>query len=213
MFVLLLLSSFSALVSADVYCSTLVPPYAVPPLESCNAAFRALEQAGARCGTDILIFGPTSSGLRSVRLPVMYLSPQPQDPIPGLVCVISILWQPKRGVRPPREEFDIFAFSKILRAAYNILNECIKSSGTVHARLGRAYIEPHEWVDVQFGSVLAPREFAVNASDVGSGGLTVRMTDGSNQTVASSTLVGQMGDCGAATGFENGLGADISETS
>ena len=211
MFVLLLLSLLT-LVSADVYCSTLIPAYAVPPLESCDAALHALEQTYGRCGTGSIIFGPTSSGPRSVRLPAMYIGPRTQYPMSDLICVISILWQPKRGAQPPRSEFDIFSFSKILTAAYNIRNQCIKRSEHFNPRLGGAYIGPHEWVDVQFGSVLGPRRLTVNASDIGSGGLTVRMVDGSNQTVASSML-GQIGDCGAATGFENGLGANISETS
>ena len=197
---------FLALVSADVYCSTLFPPYAVPPLESCDAALRALEQAGARCGRGEIIFGPTSSGPGTVRLPAMYIGSEPQVPVSEAVCVISVLWQPKPGVRPPIAEFDMFTFSNILSAAYSIRNRCMKRSEQYHITLGRAWIQPHQWIDIQFGSVLGPRGLAINASDVRSGGLTVRMADGSNQTVASSML-GQMGDCGAATG------ANISEMS
>ena len=213
MFVLLLLSSFLALVSADVHCSALVPPYLVPPLESCDAALVALEQAGAECGAGSIIFGPKSRGSRTVGLPAIYIGRQPYIPMSDLTCVISILWQPKRGVRPPIADLDIFPFNNILIAAYDIRNQCIEGFETFHPRLGRAWIEPHNWVDVQFGSVLAPRGLFINASDVGSGNLTVMMADGSNQTVSSSMLLGQIGGCGAVTGLENGLNADISETS
>ena len=212
MFVLLLLS-FLTLVSADVHCSALTPPYLVPPVESCDAALRALEQAGAECGTGSIIFGPNAKGPRSVGLPAMYIGRQPYIPMSELICVISILWQPKRGVRPPIAELDIFPFNNILIAAYDIRNQCIEGSQRFHPRLGRAWIEPHNWVDVQFGSVLGPRGLSINASDVGSGNLTVMMADGSNQTVASSMLLGQIGGCGAVTGLENGLGVNISETS
>ena len=212
MFVLLLLSSFLTLVSADVYCSALIPSYAVPPLASCDAAILALEQTGAVCGPGRLIFGPTSSGPLTVRLPVMYIGQQDVRSVSELICVISILWQPKPGERPPTAEFDIFTFSNIITAAYNIRNQCIKRSEHFNTRLGRAYIEPNEWVDVQFGSVLGPRRWPVNASDAESGGLTMMLADGSNQTFASSML-GQVGGCGAVTGLENGFGANISETS
>ena len=212
MFVLLLLYSFLALVSADVYCSSLIPPYAVPPLESCDAALRALEVAGAECGTGNIIFGPTSSGPRAVRLPAMYIGTGSQDPMSGLICVISILWQPQRRVRPPIVWIDIFPFRNIITAAYDIRDQCIKGSEQYHPRVGRAWIEPHNWVDVQFGSVLGPRGLVANASDVGSGALTVRLADGSIQTVTSSML-GQVGDCGAGSWFVNGLGTNISETS
>ena len=123
-----------------------------------------------------------------------------------LICVISILWQPTDP--RPVASFDIFAFSKILSAAHSIRDQCIKGSEQFHPRLGRAWIEPREWVDVQFGYVLGPSGLAVNASDVGSGNLTLRLADGSNRTFASSMLQ-QVGDCGAATGFENGLGANV----
>ena len=130
----------------------------------------------------------------------------------NLICVISILWQPKLGARPPLAEIDLFPFSKILDAAYDIKDQCIKSSEQYHPRLGRAWIGPHSWVDVQFGSVLGPRGLAVNASDVGSSGLTVRWADGSNQNVTSSML-GQIGGCGPATGFEGGMGANTLKVS
>ena len=213
MFVLLLLSSLLTLVSADVHCSALIPPYLVPTLESCDAALVALEQAGIECGTGSIIFGPKSKGPRTVGLPAMYIGRQPYIPMSDFTCVISILWQPKRGVRPPIAELDIFPFNNVLIAAYDIRNKCIEGSERFHPRLGRAWIEPHNWVDVQFGSVLAPRGLTINASDVESGNLTVMLADGSNQTVASSMLLGQIGGCGALTGLENGLDANISETS
>ena len=211
MFVLLLLSSFFSLVSAYVSCSTLIPPYAVPPLESCDAALRALEQKNTQCGPGNVVFSPAASGARVQRLPAVYIGSE-QAPTTDLICVISILWQPKPGVRPSLTSVDLFPFSNILDAAYNIRNWCIKSSEVYHPRLGRAWIGPHNWVDVQFGSVLGPRGLAINASDVGSGGLTVRWANGSNQTVTSSML-GQVENCGAATGFEDGMGANILETS
>ena len=129
-----------------------------------------------------------------------------------LICVIHILWQSKPRVRPPLTPIDLFPFNKILVAAYGIRDQCLKASEQYHPRLGRAWIGPHDWVDVQFGSVLGPRGLAINASDVGSGGLTVRMADGSNQTVTSSML-GQIGNCGPATGLEDGTGANILKTS
>lgn len=211
MFVLLLLSSFLTLVSADVHCTSLIPPYLVPTRASCDAALVALEQAGAECGTGTIIFGPNSKGPRTVGLPAMYIGRQPHAR--ELVCVISVLWQPKRGVRPPIAELDIFPFSNILTAADDIRNQCIEGSQIFHQRLGRAWIEPHNWVDVQFGAVLGPIGLTTNASDVGSGNLTVMMADGSNQTVASSMLLGQSGGCGAVTGLENGLNVNYVETS
>lgn len=212
MLVLLLLSSFLTLVSANVYCSTLIPPYAVPPLESCDAALVALEQANAQCGPGNVIFSTTATGARVLRLPAVYIDSERQAPTSDLICVISILWQPKPGVRPSLTSLDLFPFSKILGAAYDIRNQCLKSSEQYYPRLGRAWIGPHDWVDVQFGSVLGPRELAVNASDVGSGDLTVRLADGANQTVTSSMLA-QIGGCGAATGFEDGMGANILKVS
>ena len=142
----------------------------------------------------------------------MYIGQQDVYPESELICVISIIWQSKRGVRPPIAEFDMFTFSNIITAAYKIRNQCIKRSEYFNTRVGGAYIDPHKWVDVQFGSVLGPRRWHVNASDAGSGGLTVILADGSNQTVASSML-GQIGGCSAIPGLENGLDANISKTS
>ncbi len=214
MFVLLLLSSFLVLVSADVYCNSLVPPYLVPSLESCDAAILTLEQADAQCGTGNIIFGPTATGSRSFHLPALFMGSKPQHPVSDLICVIYILWQPKLGVLPPIASIDIFAFRKILLAANMIRDQCIKGNQHFLPRAGRAWIEPHQWVDVQFGSVFGPRGrgLAVNNSDVESGNLTVMLADGSNQTIVPSML-GQIGYCGAATGFENGLGTNNMETS
>ena len=212
MFVLLLLSSFLTLVSASVYCSSLIPPYAVPPLESCDAALLALEQEDAQCGPGNLIFSPTATGARALRLPAVYIGSEPHAPMSDIICVIYILWQPKLRVRPPLTPLDLFPFNKILGAAYGIRDQCLKASEQYHPRLGRAWIGPHDWVDVQFGSVLGPRGLGINASDVGSGDLTVRMADGSNQTFTSSML-GQVGKCGAATGLEDEMSANILKTS
>lgn len=211
MFVLLLLSSFSSLVSASVHCSTLIPPHAVPSLESCDAALQALERTNAQCGPDKVVFSPTATGARVVRLPAVYIGSE-QAPTTDLICVISILWQPKPGARRSLTSVDLFPFGNILDAAYNIRNWCIRSSAHYYPRLGRAWIGPHNWVDVQFGSVLGPRGLAINASDVGGGGLTVRWADGSIQNVTSSML-GQSGGCGAATGFEGEMGANILKVS
>ena len=200
MFLSLLLSSFSSLVSASVHCSTLIPPYAVPPLESCDAAIQTLERVNQQCGPGNVVFSPTATGSRVCRLPVVYIGSE-QAPTTDLICVISILWQPKPGARRSLTSLDLFPFGNILDAASNIRNWCIKSTVQYHPRLGRVWIGPHNWVDVQFGSVLGPRGLAINASDVGSGGLTVRWADGSIQNVTSSML-GQSGDCCAATGFE-----------
>ena len=212
MLVLLLLSSLLNLVSANVYCSTLIPPYAVPPLESCNSAIVALEQENARCGPGNVIFSPTSSGARILHLPAVYIDSEQLPLTSDLLCVISILWQPKPGARPAIMSLDLFPFQKILSAAYDIRNQCIKSSQQYYPRLGRAWIGPHDWVDVQFGSVLGPRGLGVNASDFESGNLTVKLADGTNQTVASAML-GQIGGCGSATGFEDGMGAKILKVS
>ena len=212
MLVLLLLASFLKLVSANVYCSTLIPPYAVPPLESCDSALDALEKENARCGPGNVIFSPTSSGARVLRLPAVYVDSEQRPPTSDLLCAISILWQPKPGARPAIMSLDLFPFQKIVNAAYDIRDHCIKSSAQYHPRLGRAWIGPHDWVDVQFGSVLGPRGLAANPSDVGSGGLTVRLADGTNQTVTSSML-GQIGGCGATTGFEDTIGAHILKVS
>ena len=213
MLVLLLLASYLKLVSANVYCSTLIPPYAVPSLESCDSALDALEQENARCGPGNVIFSPTlSPGVRILRLPAVYVDSKQLPPASDLRCAISILWQPRPGARPAITSLDPLPFQKIINAAYSIRDHCIKSSAQYHPRLGRAWIGPHDWVDVQFGSVLGPRGLAANASDVGSRGLTVRLANGTNQTVASSML-GQIGDCGAATGFEDTIGAHIMKVS
>ena len=53
--------------------------------------------------------------------------------------------------------------------------------------LGREWIEPNEWVDVQFGIVSAAMGLASlrNAPAIGDKTLTVHLWDGSNRTIVA----------------------------
>lgn len=95
----------------------------------------------------------------------------------------------------PSEEFDVFPFEKVLQSANSINNECLIRRRGHTPQIGREWIQPHQWVDVQFGGIWDPaytRVLKGNASDniTGFGNGTVFLSDGTNMTVTISNLGG-----------------------
>lgn len=107
-------------------------------------------------------------------------------------CVILILWQTRPNVHAPQDEFDVFPFSKILHAANAIRDRCLLRRRGHTPQIGREWILPHQWIDVQVGGIWGPNvgKLKGNASDnvLGAGDLTVFLADGTNMTISSSML-------------------------
>jgi len=89
---------------------------------------------------------------------------------------------------------DAFPFSKILQAARGIRNRCLVGRPGHKPTIGREWIRPSQFVDVQFGGVFPRNVDGIkgNLSDTSEEdtNLTVYLADGSNLTFASNALGG-----------------------
>lgn len=122
-------------------------------------------------------------------------------------CNILVVWQPRPGSSaPPPTLSDVFPFSAVLYAAYNIRNYCLTPRSGAQPTLGREWILQNEWVDVQFGVVNGPPY--LNGVDdkvaVDEGMMTVHLVDGSNRTVVASVLDESQISCGSLARPGNG---------
>ena len=139
-------------------------------------------------------------------------------PVSPVWCAIMILWQPRPTARPAVEGRDVFPFSKVLKAANGIEDRCLRDRAGSRRMIGREWMEPNEWVDVQFGGVFGPkvlgglglRNFG-GGNDSGDGAgnrLRVMMADGTNMSVVPSAL-NEVRGCGGLLSFGNGTARTI----
>ena len=93
---------------------------------------------------------------------------------------------------PPPTLADFFPLSFVVTAARRIRDTCLVEWPWQQRMLGREWIAPNEWVDVQLGVVFGPRSSRmgaeVNGSTVDDGVVTVYMADGSNGTVRARVV-------------------------
>ncbi|MCJ1450815.1 hypothetical protein MMC28_001149 [Mycoblastus sanguinarius] len=172
----------------------------LPQLASCNYALHRLELANQACGPENAIFGPVAYGPRGISLPATFIGAGTDyTPITPIWCAILILWQPRPTVQPPSPSaLDVFPFSQILQAAYRIRDQCLLGTRERAPQIGREWIEPHQWVDVQYAGVYGVEELRRNWSDAALRGekMKLSLSDGTNQTVFSS--VPQWIGCGTS---------------
>ena len=170
--------------TAETICNPDDPPPLVPSVGSCNYAISRLEALCQRCGSLPLIWTGIPAGPGAVNLPLTILGQGPDYQPPTRVwCTLLILWQPRPNSRvPPPTLADFFPINRVLYAAKNIRNMCLMDSPWSLPRLGREWILPNQWVDVQLGYVVAP-SYGGHGDRV-----TVHMADGSNQTVNAHPL-------------------------
>ena len=113
------------------------------------------------------------------------------------------------------DERDVFRFSKVLRAANGIRDRCLRDAPGLRRMVGREWVEPNEWVDVQFGGVFGPDWlsgwgiFSGGDGVVGGGReLRVVLADGTNMTVVPSVF-NEVRGCGGLLNLGNGTTGTI----
>lgn len=122
-------------------------------------------------------------------------------------CALLVLWQPKLSARlPPPTLADLFPFTWLLEAAEAIRDFCWGGGygmGSIPV-LGRTWVLPNEWVDVQFGVVMRPTGFteSLNVSQKKGPETTVLLADGSNMTLTPSTFDRHGLTCGGLMGHQ-----------
>ncbi|KAL9066246.1 MAG: hypothetical protein Q9161_007703 [Pseudevernia consocians] len=214
----LLTALLATLSTAEIICNPNVPPNLVPPLASCDYAIHRLEVMQQQCGTTPMIFSPSAHGPDALALPAVFIGAGPgYTPAAKVWCAIMILWQPRPRAAPAVDGRDVFRFSKVLGAANGIRDRCLMRDGLgLRRMIGREWVEPNEWVDVQFGGVFGPEvlrgwgNFSGGDGVVGGGmELAVMMADGSNVSVVPSVL-NEVGGCGGLLNVGNGT-AGMSE--
>ena len=72
--------------------------------------------------------------------------------------------------------------------------------------IGRAWVTPNEWVDVQFGVINGPPSLDewMNASEKGGGEMRVLLADGSYRDVVASAFSVNNTACGGSTEYAGG---------
>lgn len=178
--------------SAEVICNPQVPPSLLPSVASCAYAMRRLEHTDQQIGPGNTIFSRVATGPHGIFLPATFLGIGPDYmPMTPVWCIIMLLWQPRPAVHLPSEEFDVFPFGKILQAANNIRDRCLTRRRGHAPQIGREWVQPHQWVDVQFGGIWGPTYKGLltgNASNILSWDVVVQLSDGANVTIPSSVL-------------------------
>ena len=194
MFTLLLLTFAWAITSAEFICNPRVPPPLLPSVASCDYAIRRLEHTDQQRGSGDIIFSPIATEPHGISLPATFLGVGPgYTPVTPVWCIILILWQPRPSAQVPQETFDVFSFSKILQAANSIRDRCLIRRRGHTPQIGREWVAPHQWVDVQFGGIWGPEitMLKANASNnvLRAGHLTVYIADGTNMTISTSSIL------------------------
>ncbi|CAD6590900.1 MAG: hypothetical protein ASARMPRED_005098 [Alectoria sarmentosa] len=216
MFPIALLTLFATLCTAEVICNPRVPPNLIPPLQSCDYAIRRLEVVQQGCGPDPIVFSPTAAGPNVLSLPAIYVGAGPGYTPPTPVwCAIMILWQPRPQARPALDGRDVFRFSKILGAANGVLDRCLRARPGSRSMIGREWVEPNQWVEVQFGGVFGPEAVRGQGNfsgddGVGFGGeeLMVMLADGTNVSVVPSAF-NEVRGCGGLLSLGNETAGNI----
>ena len=154
--VLLIVQLCSIIAKADVICNRQLPPSFLPSLGSCQYAIKRLEAINAQCGASPVIWTAQPGGFGAFRLPLMFVGQGPDYTPPSRIwCSVLVLWQPRTGApMPPPTLTDVFPFSSVLYAARRIVNICLVDRPRSPPGLGREWIMPNEWVDVQTGIIL-----------------------------------------------------------
>ena len=206
-----------SLSTAEVICSSQVPTWALPPIASCNYAIQRLERINNLCGPLPVIWSGLPGGGAAVRLPLMFVGQGPDYTPPSrLWCNIMIMWQPRPGSQaPPPTLSDFFPFRAVLFAAKSIRDVCMVAWPRSPPMLGRAWILPNQWVDVQFGVVVGSQvsDGVHNISTIADDGMVlVQLADGSNRTVLATAVKEDDFTCGKLIGQGNGLSGSIQET-
>lgn len=187
---LLLLPILAAFASAEVICNPNVPRTALPELASCDYAISYLEYVSATCGSEAIIFTALPAGPSAILLPLSYVGQGPDyTPSSPHWCIILVLWQPRPESRlPPPTLADVFPFDAVVDAAKSIREVCLTEGHGWIPMIGRSWIEPNEWIDVQFGVVTGSDsvdgKFGISGAD--GGNMTVLLADGSTRTLVPS---------------------------
>lgn len=186
MLILLLTSPlvWAILSSAKTYCD---PSDLVPTLASCDRALIKFGEFVRTAAANKWTFGPSDSSY--LRLPFAVVDPKPDD-ADGNSCAIGILWDPRPwSPRPPLPlpvtELDEVWAAELGRSASRITEKCIKTDGPEQVRqLGHEWIEPLQWVKVDFLSGFG------NAAGFDGDLITgdANLTTGTNTTVSASIV-------------------------
>lgn len=198
----------STFITAEVVCNPTLAPQWVPSLGSCNYAIRELEIFGAQCGSLPLIWTAIPGGAGAVRLPLMFTGQGPDYTPPTRIwCIVMVLWQPRPDSPvPPPTLSDLFPFTAVLHAARNIRDVCLSGWPWSRPTLGRQWIMPNEWVDVQLGFVIGPPFTNKNRHEIGGqrGRMIVHLADGSNRTAIVPALNASHSTCDTLLGLGAG---------
>ena len=196
MFFLPILSLFCAVLSsAEIHCYD-DPAIVLPTWASCNRALVELRTWVVECGPSPRDFGPAPTSPGGIALPQHFIDPQRSE---SLKCGIHISWAPKPWVPPPAPlGVDSFSPTYILIDAGSIMRKCLYT-----LQLGYAWIQPHQWVVIEFVRVYNKEG---NSGDLGSGNgnVTVMMRNGTNATVNASMF--NPSTCGGAITLPNASG-------
>lgn len=136
-------------------------------------------------------------------------------------CAVLILWAPRAGARRPGvgQEEDVFPFSRVLGAAGRVRSKCLDPHGAVGTwrMLGREWVSPRWWVEVQFAGVWGPEVMGMGMGNPSadykaegggrSGMVKVRLADGRNVSVSAvdgEFAFGGVGGCGGPLELRNG---------
>ncbi len=159
-----------------------------------------------------IVFSPSAHGPDVLSLPEIFIGAGPGYlPTEQVWCAIMILWQPRPRAQPGVEGRDVFRFSKVLKAANGIRDLCLNGWMGRRSMIGREWVEPNEWVDVQFGGVFGPevvkswRNSSSSDDGVvgGRGELNVVLADGTNMSVLPSAF-NEVRGCGRLLNLGNG---------
>lgn len=112
---------------------------------------------------------------------------------------------------PPPTQTDIFPFNAVLYSARRIRNICLLDRPGSPPMLGKEWVKPHEWIDVQLGIMLeAPRGAGYrDVSAIDDGMMTMLLADGTHRTVKASEIHETRVGCGNLTVFGGGTVGNI----
>ena len=89
----------------------------------------------------------------------------------------------------------MFRFSKVVSAAGEIRDRCLRGGAGRKSMIGREWVEPNQWVDVQFAGVFGPEMVGGWGNLSGGGNAVVMLADGANSSVVLPSVLNEMGGC------------------
>ena len=173
------LLGWAVLSSADTYCQRSL---AVPPLASCDRVLTTIVDFVREAGNYNRTFGPSDS-LAKITLPIWFADPMPSRH--GASCSIMLRWRPRSRFPSSHRvpyNFDHFLPVEVLRAAARIRAACVRVG-----KLGYEWIEPRQWVQVEFATTLPHESYSSNAAGI-DGRLSNVTANGTNVTVSLSMV-------------------------